>query len=374
MKRSFIAAAATLALGATVAVPPAVATADSPALGTSYATAAKVTPGGGITTTVTTGGAVGGLLDFLTPVLEGLIDPLTSQLLSLPGTVVNDLSSGLSGAGLSANSPSSPLSPPSSGYPDCSSSGWSSDTCFGPLVPNISAAPLLTLGTGTLQGYAAADSSGAYGKARTAGIVLSLLGLPLGTLGVAESSSRCLTGHDCTSGGTLTGLSLLGGAIAAQTGSDGGLQVSVGGGALLPASSLSAPVTVNAAGLTASVQSAANGTLQVSVGLGLSSLLSALGIGSLDALNGTDAGSTIALTLTIGSGASASSTSSSAWGLEIGLGIQADIAISVLGIVSVGLSIDSDSGTGNLADLQLAYSAATPPDNVNPSGAPPALT
>lgn len=371
MKRTLI----TLVAGATtlvaaVGVP---ATADSAPLSTSYAAAAKVTPGSGIAPNVTTGGALGGLLDFLTPVLDQVVNPLTAQLTALSGTVVGDLAGALTGAGLAANSPGTPQSPPASGYPDCASGGWTNDTCFGPLVPTISAAPLLSLGSGTLQGYAAADPTGSYAKARTAGIALNVLGVSLGNLGVAESSAQCVS-QVCAGQSSLTGLSLLGGAVAARTGDDGTLQVSLNGSSFTAPSAYSSPTTLSGAGVSATAQ-AQGGLLKITVGLGLDQLLTAVGIPDvLAGLNASGAGSTISLTVTIGAGSSTSGDSASAAGLEIGLGLSANISISVLGLVTVGVSAPDTSATGNLIDLRLAYTTAANAQAPNPSGAPPNLT
>jgi hypothetical protein len=107
MKRTLVSLIATASL--VVVALPGSAAADTP-LATSYAAAAKVTPGAGLAPQVTTAGALGGLLDFLTPVLDNVVTPLTTQLLSLPTTLVSDVVSGLVGAGYEANSPNTPQS------------------------------------------------------------------------------------------------------------------------------------------------------------------------------------------------------------------------------------------------------------------------
>jgi hypothetical protein len=372
MKRVLVAcAAASLA----VVYFPAAAAADPAALNTSYAAAAKVTPGGGVTPQLTTSGALGSLLDFLTPVLNQVVTPLTTQLTGLPSTLVADLVTGLTASGYSAASPTSAQSPPASGFPNCSSNGWSADDCFGPLVPTVSAAPLLTVGSGTLQGYAAADSTGAFGQAQTAGVLLSVLGISVGNLGAATSASQCLSSRVCTSSATLTSLSLLGGTVAAKTASDGSLLVSLSGGSYAALSTLSSPVTLTPAGILSASAQAVGGALQLKIGLSLTDLLSAFGIPNvLASLNATDTGSTVSLTLTIGPGTKSATDSATAWGLEVGIGLSANIQLSILGLVTVGVVVPADSTTGNLVDLQLAYTSAANADVVNPSGAPPALT
>ena len=370
MKRTLVSLIATASL--VVVALPGSAAADTP-LATSHAAAAKVTPGAGLAPQVTTAGALGGLLDFLTPVLDNVVTPLTTQLLSLPTTLVSDVVSGLVGAGYEANSPNTPQSPPSSGFPDCSTGTWTSATCYGPLVPTISAAPLLTLGTGTLQGYAAADATGSYSAARTAGLDLSVLGISLGDLGVASSSSQCLASGVCSSAGTLASLSLLSGVVSARTATDGSLQVSVNGSSFAPLSALTSPTTVSAAGVTATVQ-AQGAALRVNVALSLDQLLGALGIADvLSSLNASVLSSTITLSLTIGAGQATTTGGVSAWGLELGLGLSADIEISVVGLVQVSVVVPGDATSGNLLDLELAYTTATSAASTGLSGAPPDL-
>jgi hypothetical protein len=348
------------------------AQADTPPLGTSYSAAAKVTPGAGLAPTISTGGAIGGLLDFLSPVLNQVVTPLASGLTSLPSTLVSSLVSGLLGAGYVANSPSSAQPPPSSGYPDCGSNGWNSSDCYGPLVPSISVPPLLTLGTGTLQGYAAADSTGSYAAAGTADPALSLLGVSVGDLGVSSSTSQCLSpSRVCSSSSALTSVSLLGNTVAVKSTSSG-LQVSLGGGSFVALSALTA-TTVTGAGVTAHLQ-AQGAALRIGIDLSLGQLLSALGIANtLDSLGATDNGSTISLNLVIGNGSTSTTDVTKAWGLELSAGLAVNVALSVLGLVSVNLSAP-DSSTGNLFDIQFAYSAAANADNSNVSGAPPDLT
>jgi hypothetical protein len=366
---------ATLAGALTLAIPlalPAAATAVTPTLGSSYAAAAKVTPGSGVTASVSTSGAIGGLLDFLTPVLDDVVTPLSTQLTALPGTLVDSVVAGLLGTGFSATSPGAAQSPPASGYPDCSTSGWNTGDCYGPLVPSVSAAPLVTIGTGTVQGYAAADATGSYARAQTTDLVLSLLGVSIGDLGVATSSSQCLATRVCSSAGQLAGVSLFGGALAVRTDSTGALQVSVGGGAYASLTAFTS-TTVTGSGVTA--HAAAQGsTLRVGVDLTLDQLLTTLGIAdTLSQLGAADAGSTVTLTLSFGSGTSTGTDDTRAWGLDIGVGLAVNASISVLGLVSVNLTVSDTSANGDLLDLQLGYSAAANADD-NPTGGPPNLT
>jgi hypothetical protein len=371
MKRSLLTCTAALAATALVVSAAGPAAADS-SLGTSYAAAAKVSPGGGLSPTISTSGAIGALLDFLTPVLNDVVTPLTTALTSLPSTLIADVAAGLDGSGYVANSPDTAQSPPGSGFPTCGSTGWTGGDCFGPLLPAVSAAPLISVGTGTVQGYGAADATGAYGAAQTSNVAVSLLGISLGSLGVAGSTSQCLANRVCSSTGTLTGLSLLSGAVAAKI-TGGALQVSLNGGAYKSLGSITSPVTLSAAGITATAQTV-NGMLQLNVGLSLDSLLTALGIADvLSSLGASDNGSTITLTVNLGAGTSTSTDTTSGWGLEVGLGLSANVSISVLGLIGITVAAPDTTTTGDLMDMQLAYSAATNAD-VSAAGAPPALT
>ncbi len=357
----------------TTAIMSAVPAGADPALGTSYAAAVKISTGSGMAVDVSTGGDIGGLLDFLTPVLDQVVTPLTSAVTALPGTLVSDLVGGLSGTGLVANSTSSSQSPPGSGFPTCTSGGWSTDNCYSVASVPVPAAPVLNLTTGALQGYAAADSSGAYASAQTAGVSLSLLGVNIGTLGVVSSTSQCLASTACSSGSSITGVSLLNGTVAVKSASDGSLLVSVNGGGYASLAALGQS-TVSAAGLSAIV-GPSNGYLKVAISLSLDQLLTGLGISDvLSSLNASDSGSQITLTLMLG-GRQDSASETRAWGLRLGVGLTADIGISVLGLVSAAVSVTDSSATGDLVDLQLAYTSAANADgSSNPSGAPPALT
>ena len=224
-----------------------------------------------------------------------------------------------------------------------------------------------------MQGYAAADATGSYSAARTAGLDLSVLGISLGDLGVASSSSQCLASGVCSSAGTLASLSLLSGVVSARTATDGSLQVSVNGSSFAPLSALTSPTTVSAAGVTATVQ-AQGAALRVNVALSLDQLLGALGIADvLSSLNASVLSSTITLSLTIGAGQATTTGGVSAWGLELGLGLSADIEISVVGLVQVSVVVPGDATSGNLLDLELAYTTATSAASTGLSGAPPDL-
>ena len=106
----------------------------------------------------------------------------------------------------------------------------------------------------------------------------------------------------------------------------------------------------------------------------LDNLLTAIGVpDTLDSLGATDTGSTVTLDLTIGAGAKSTSSGASGWGLEVGIGLDVNLQLSVLGLATIGV-VAPDSSTGNLVDLQLAYTSADDVDATDPSGAPPALT
>lgn len=368
MKRSLTAAATAVALATAVVgiAPPAQAGTNR---GISHASAARISIGSGLHASVSTGGDLGGLLDFLTPVLNQVVNPLTSNLNSLSDDFVSDLAAGLTGVSFAADSSSSAGSM-SGDYPSCSSPGWSDGNCFGPLLPAVAAPPLVTVTTGTLQGYAGTDDTGAKAQSRAADLGLNVLGLQLGTLGAANASASCTAAGDCTASSTLTGLNLLGGKVLARTGSTG-LEVSLNGSAYAPLATYSGVTSVTAGLVSATAQSAGN-MLQLRIGITLSQLLSALGIGaSLDDLNTADAGTSVSLILTIGAGSVTTGGTATAYGLRIGLGLDAAVSLSVLGLVSANVNVAA--GANALVTVDLGYVSAKAPETFDTSGAPPDL-
>jgi hypothetical protein len=170
-------------------------------------------------------------------------------------------------------------------------------------------------------------------------------------------------------------LSLLGGQVKAQTDSNGLLQVSTNGGPFVGVSSLSSPVSVAGAGVTATAQSQ-GAALRVNISMRLDDLLAALGISAdLDSLNTTVTSSAITLGLSIGTSTTSGADTAESAGLELGVGLSTNVQLSVLGLATVSLTAPDTTATGNLVDLQLAYaSAANTAPQSDPSGAPPALT
>lgn len=363
MKRPIALAAAVSVVAALILVPTAGAGAETTVVNTSYAAAAQVNPGAGLNTTLTTTGSLGGLFDFLTPVLTQVVNPLNARIQSLPNVVVTDLVTELTGVHLNASSSDTGQSAPGSGYPDCSSGQWNSDTCYGPVGANAGLDSIMTVGTPSVQGYATADATGAYGAARTASVSANLLGVSFGSLGTVESSSKCLVSKDCSSTASVSGVSLIGGKVAARVDASG-LTVSVNGSSYGPVGNYSTPVSVTGGGQQATVQ-AQNGQLLVTTPMSLAQLLSAFSLPPLTGLNATDAGSTINVDLLLGAGNPNGDKSTNSWGLEVGIGFQASIQINVAGLVNVSLVTGGPTPTSNLADLKLAFTSADDVDTAS---------
>lgn len=354
-KRLGLLAAATagvLCLG--IAAP---AGADATNYNDSFAEAARVVPGSGSTPSVDTGGVIGGLLSPLTPALSTALNPLQTALSGLSQTIVSDLAA-LTDADQTASSGELSQPPPASGFPTCGTTGWDIGNCYGPTVPTVSAAPVLSLGTGTMQGFATADPTGSYAQAHAAHLQLSLLGIPIGDLGVADGATTCAAAGACTASATLADASLLGGQLGLSTASDGSLQVSIAGAPAVALSTLTSPVALSVAGLVSATVQANGDAVGVQIGLTLGSLLSALGLPDvLTGLAGATDSSTVTLDLTIGASTSASASGAEAVGLNLSIGLAVDVTVSLLGLGSVSLSLPDTSG-GNLVDLQLARTTA----------------
>jgi hypothetical protein len=337
------------------------ASAPAPGAGLAHSAAAQVNPSAGIatSTSVTVLGAI--KADLLT---TNLVDPLVNAAAALPNSMVAGLSAGLIGAGLQADNPANGQPRPSAGqYPTCGQQGWTAGDCYGPLVPTVSAGSLLALGTGTVQGFATGDSHGYLAAAHAADVQLSLLGVPLGDLGVIDSTASCTNppAPVCTPTQALSGGSLLAGALRVSIAS--GQLVATLNGASIPA----AGRTITLAGLSITVALTGNLlTLKIALSLdqllgllGLPNLLSALGALGVVSDNGTSA----ALTVTLGPGNTASTGSTTAsWGLQLGLDLSATVALKVnlfiVKLATISVGIGAKTPAPDLVDLRLAFSTA----------------
>lgn len=322
--------------------------------GSAESRAAATDGGSGVSTKVTTSG-IASLLSSLT---NTIVNPLLTSVGTLPTTLVTAVSSGLTGAGLVANSPSQSQPRPAAGtYPTCGQQGWDSSDCYGPTVPTVSSS-LLTLGTGTLQGYATGDSDGYIGAAHAGNLTLGLAGVSLGNLGIVDSSASCGT-STCATTQKLTGGSLLAGHLTLAI-ANGTTVAQVDGASIPPAGT-----SVTVAGTSVSVSLSGN-LLTLGVQLTVSQLFSALGLSSLiSVLSGlASATSTVTVSLTIGPGATTvASGSATAWGLGIGLNLTGDLTLTLLGgLAGVDVNLGGSTPnltTPNLLSLDLAYSSAS---------------
>lgn len=389
VRRSALAAAAiAAAVGISGAAAP--GQAASGGNGQAYAAVAYAQPAAGALTPVAqppqplvSGGLLGTVLSLLglnnitqvtSALTNNVANPLVAQLAALPQGIISNLTAGLIGANLSATSPAvQQPRPPAGTFPTCGSGGWTTSDCYGPLVPAVSGAPVITLATGLAQGYATGDSAGYVAAAKTVDPVLALLGIPIGDLGTITASAACgnLPNANCTGTQTVSGISLLGGAITATV-ADGAFTTIKVNGLSLPATGK----TITALGLNVGIKLNGN-LLSLSISVGTDKLLSALGT-SLSALTSAlglglnlgDTGTSATLTLNIGpsSPPTAGATSATAYGLAVTASLQADIklgvsiAVPLVGTVNVaGVEVTAGSTTGppNLLDLDLGYAAVT---------------
>jgi hypothetical protein len=345
-----------MVLAAALVAPTMTPAAASTPTGSAYAAAVKATAGTGVSVNVTTTG----LLQFLSPILSGLVNPLTTALLAAPNQLVSGVVGGLAGTGKQASSASTQVTRPASGYPTCTGS-WTSSNCYGPATGSVPLSPLLSISTGTLQGYATGDATGFIGSAQTANPVLSLLSLNnLINLGVVQSTSSCTLAGTCSSTQSVTGLSALGGLVTASVASSDGLLKLTVAGVPLTAGNVNVPAGLPS-GVTSLSVSLGSNLATLKIGISLTTLLAGLGLAG--ALSGslTTTGTSVYLTLTIGPGSVTGSGSVQAWGLEVGVDLSATISLTLLGLAGVTVSVPTGiSGTsyGNLLDLKLAYTNA----------------
>ena len=359
MSRRRIAVLTALTCAVAVTVPAAVP-ASATSTGSSYSAAAYGTAG---TLNVTAGGTG------LTGTLASLLTPLTSALNGLANSLASTLVTSITNAGLTATTPASTQSAPASGFPNCTTGGWNRQDCYSASSGNALGVPgVLSLGLNAAQGYAAADSTGYQAAAQVADPSLSLLGISIGDLGVAQSSATCPTTGSCSASVSLTNASLLGGLIKLKTATGSNLlQVQLGTNPWIPLSSLGTSLTAVGTGISAK----ADGTfLQINISISLTQLLSGLGLGGLlSSLAGLDlTGTSLTLSVLVGPGSS-TSNGATAWGLDVGLDLSGSINISATSLLSGLLgsaSITIPSGItgsptalGNLASLELAYTAVT---------------
>jgi hypothetical protein len=331
--------------------------------GSSNSRAAQSTSGT-ITTHVTNGGLLSGVLTTLTT-------NVATPLANLPGTLVTGLATGITDSGLSATNPSNSQPRPSSTYsfPTCGQQGWTNPgDCYGPTVPNVTT-NALSLSVGSTQGYATGDSAGYIAATKTADPTITLLGVLIGDLGLVESSASCTAASVCSTDQKLSNGSLFNGALTYSLVNG---QVVAKVGAVTVGST---PVTVTSA-VKATVTAATGLTLTIT--LSTTQLLGAIGqtLATLGTLLGDtvlDNSTTATLTVTIGPGSTTTAGSSAtAWGLDVNATLTADVKLKILTLLGISLGTYEVTASGQLVDLKLAYSNATA-GSVPAQWIPPAL-
>ena len=349
MRRAIIVTAGTLAVAVTAAYGAAAALSTTSGAGSANSRAAQSTSGS-VTTHTTNSGLAGGLISLLT---TNLVTPLAN----LPSTITSGLANGITDSGYSATSPTNSRPRPSGTYnfPTCGQHGWTNPgDCYGPSVPSVSTTAV-ALSVGSTQGYATGDSVGYIAATQASDPTLSLLGISIGDLGVAQSSAQCTT-STCSTDQVLSNGSLFSGALT-YTIANGNIVAKVGG------------VTVGSTQVvvTSAVKAKVSGNLlTLTITLTTDQVLAAVGqtLNSLGTLLGdklTSTSTTSTLTVTIGPGAvtgSGSSTASS-WGLDVNASLNADVKLNVATLLGISLGSVEITATGSLVDLKLAYSSAT---------------
>ena len=370
-----VAAAATVC-GAVAAAPSAASADAIPAGAAATSTGLVVTPGAGITASLTTDGA---LSVITAPLVDPVLSTASSTLLaalvgndSTPGLVSTLVSALTSITGVSAGTPTTQVANPAPDFPTCTDPGWTSTTCYSLASVSTPAATsgVIDLGLPLVHGYTDADpdtedNQPMIGRAQVTDPTLSLLGVAIGDLGVADSTSTCPTADSSTSDSaatlsaeaSLTGASLLGGAVAAHVADDTGtLMVSVAGAAAVAVSELDTQTLTLANGLPVTVGSAGNNGLGLTIHLGLADLLGGLGLAAISGLTGLAGSIDLSVVLAPGGHTTSSDGSASAAGLQVKVGLGGTLGLSVLGLIGANLTVSAQSGgaTGDLLDLQLA--------------------
>jgi len=378
-------AATACVTGVTVSLPSAAGASPVPTGATATSTGLVVSPGNGITASLNLTGAVGALLGpLVNPVLDAVSSTLLTALVGNPAAnppvpgLVSNLVSGLSSlTGTSATTPTTQVTNPAPSFPSCTAAGWTSSTCYA--LTNLGTgalSSLIGLTVPTIQGYTDADPSASNnqpmtGRAHIADPTISLLGISIGDLGVIDATSTCPTSNSSSDGSaatlgatsSLAGISLLGGLVKASVASSTGLlMVQIGSASAVAVGSLATQL-LSLAGLNVSVASAGNNGLRVTVQLGLTNLLSGLGLSAINGLTGLS-GNTVGLSVTIAPGSKSVSVgagSASATGLEVKVGLSGTLGLNILGLVGAALTIAPASGSGDadLLDLQLARTSCS---------------
>ncbi|MCW2496929.1 hypothetical protein [Jatrophihabitans sp.] len=314
----------------------------------------------------------------LSALQSAILAPVQSTLGALTTSLSQNTLNGLvQAAPVSASNDSTMLTRPTSGYPTCGSGGWDASgtgNCYNPTQTlNIAAAPLATVTTGLLQGYATDDATGYVGASSVASPVVSLLGLNILNLGLVQSQATCNQTPTCAATETMSSSSLLGGAVTMSV-ANGVDSVAVNGVSLLPSTSK----TITFSGMSTKISLNATNLVTVAITLNSSTLLTALGIPSIfsslpSLLSGllgglTNGGVSATLTVTVGPGNTiVTGTNATAWGLAVTADLEASVSIgglSLLGLLplsgGVTLSVgDTTPGSGpNLLNMEFGYARA----------------
>jgi len=315
------------------------------------------------------GGLLGGLLGgVVTPVLNSLVNPLLAGVANLPSTIVNPLLVSVVGGNHNAETPGPTIDPAentlTTGTPVTCAAG--STTCYQQGGLGINVPGVITFGTtlvqGTTQRVFVTGGDKLVAKSQIAGVSIGgLLGLVnVVQTGVVQSTSQCsgtLSTVPTSSTASTASVGLLGtyngqpvvGVDVSNNAGVAAINVKVLGATLPVGGSL----PINIPGLKANV--VLNGSLlNVAVELGLSDILSGLGLGAVGALIGNLAGLEATLNVGVGSEVVTTATSTYASGLSLRLGLGLDVLLNVPGVAKIGIKTSGDT-TKNIVDLKLAY-------------------
>jgi hypothetical protein len=403
-----------LAAFAVAAAPQASAATLTPGA-SAYSTAAAVGTGS-LQANLQLTGSLGTLLDSLIdPIVNSALNPVVN---ALQGTA-DDAVDALLGASSNLNAATDPsqaqVTTAPAAFPNdtlpspCVASG--AQPCYSSTGVSVNSAPLASVSTGLLTGYAeqvaaSADAtSPIFARAGATNSQISILpgisslvpGLPgavnpLVSTGLTNSKANCP--NDGASGASkpttppsasvsTTGVTMFGGLVTFGV-LDGQLTNLMANGTHYqlngPKNSGVAELpTLTVAGVTIGPYGS---SILVSVPITVSQAFAALGLPAsvVNALNGLSPTSSLKLSLVVGPNSTVTNRTASAWGLGVGVDLSGSLAFNLFGVVTATVNVPTgirQSNYGNVLDLRLAYSSCVsgfvPAGQGGPPPVPPVL-
>jgi hypothetical protein len=380
--------------------------------GASAYSAAAATGTGSLQANLQLTGSLGTFLDSLIdPIVNSALNPLVSALQGSANNSVDALLGASSGLNAATDASQSQVNTAPTAFPNdtlpapCVASG--PQPCYSSTTASVNAAPLASLSTGLLTGYAeqvatSADATNPiFARAGATNLSVSVLpgittlvpGLaaavnPLVSVAGANSKANCP--NDGAAGAskpttppsakvTTTGVSIFGGLVTFGV-LDGqltnltvnGVQYQLNG----PKNSgVPELPTLTVAGVTIAPYGS---SVRLSVPLTVSQVFAGLGLPSsvVTSLNGLSPTSSLKLSFVVGPNSTVTNRSASAWGLGVGVDLSGSLSFNLFGVVTATVNVPTgivQSNYGNVLDLRLAYSSCVSGFTPAGQGGPPPI-